>query len=169
MITLADGAAVSVLPEDFESRTAWEKNFPGGQFSLETSTTHTGSFSLFIEGEQQGGVVVQASLPGKLKAKKNSLAVMAWATKNNKRGFRPLLLLGDGNGSFRQLRMEQINSGMSMYSREDSPFWGTQYWEIGASVGLIPPNEYAAKIFLAAAENRPVFYDSIRLFIIELE
>ena len=120
-------------------------------------------------------MVLQAKLPEVISIQKPSLIVMVWTHKAEAEGrvvYRPSLsaiVNMGGKQAMAQFILGTLNEGINIHLSRDDGTLISKDWSTKMSLGLIPPGSYSLQMGLLFNAGVPVFYDSFRLFFIELD
>lgn len=177
LFSLAGPGARALLPEDFETTAIWEVVAGRGTVRLESTHKLAGKHAIILETGSQGHMIAQASIPGHLALKHNTLAVMLAAGYNltaAEKSLRnilavPVIRVQDlASKQFQYLNSGQVNYGIRSKLRETAKGAGTRDWTIFTYMGIFPPGRYALSLHLGGVQGQSIAYDGLRLFLIEL-
>ncbi|MFQ5672655.1 MAG: glycosyltransferase family 39 protein [Nitrospinales bacterium] len=174
---LAGPGSRALLPEDFETAAAWKIVAGRGKIRFDNIHKLAGKHAIILETSRQGQMVAQAPIPGNLRFKRNTLAVLLAAGYNltaeeNKPEnvlAAPFIGVQDlKSKQFQYLRAGQANYGIRSKFPETTNATGTRNWTLFAYMGYFPPGRYALSLHLGGVKGQSIAYDGLRLFLVEL-
>jgi len=173
MAVLTELGALPILPNDFGLNADWEVINGEGTISATLDQGLTGNSALKLTASPQVSMVIKAPIPGEYKFSKHRFIVVVLATKNlNPRNmlYHPLVtadIYAEGKLQKIKLHTKKINDGINLKVKSKIKGRGGYYWDIKASIGILPPGNYKFELYLKCHEGNSVLYDGLRLFLAE--
>lgn len=171
MAVLSDLGALPILPDNFGLNADWEVINGKGEISITLDQGLTGESALKLTASPQGAMIIKASVPGEYKFSKHRFIVVVLATKNfNPRNmaYHPLVTADIyANGKLQKIKLhtKKINDGINLKVKSDLKSRDGYYWDIKASIGILPPGSYKFELYLKCHEGNSVLYDGLRMFL----
>ena len=170
------GGANSILSGDFEIEARWKILRGHGLIKLERGHKLEGQYSLLLEANQEDMLVVEASIPGLIELKNNTLVVLLYSGHNlTSDGYGPKNLVGAPylavkdlqSGQTHRLRIGKLNTGIRSEISELQTREEAYDWTVISYIGFFLPGRYSLALRLVAPKGQSVLYDSLRLFVLE--
>ncbi|MFQ5717460.1 MAG: hypothetical protein ACE5GQ_10220, partial [Nitrospinales bacterium] len=177
IFSLAGPGSRALFPEDVEAAIPFKIVRGSGTVRLKSAHKLVGNHSLFIKANPEDLMIVEITLPGVIKLRHNTLAVLLFGGYNpvanydnfNNSVIVPTIFARDLEGRQRKhLLTGNINLGIRSHMEETSMASEPYDWSLHSRVGFIPPGEYALGLYLWAPKGHSAFYDGLRLFLLEL-
>ncbi len=173
MASLTKLEALPIIADDFESNTDWEIVHGKGEFTKIEDNGIASNSMLKLTAFPQEPMVVKAIVPGEYNITKHSFIVVVLATKNfNPKNmvYHPLVtadIYVNGKAQKIKLHTKKINDGINLKVKSLNSERDKYYWDVKASIGILPPGSYKFELFLKCHAGNSVLYDGLRLFLAE--
>ncbi|MCH8156504.1 MAG: hypothetical protein IID18_01920 [Nitrospinae bacterium] len=163
-----------VAMRDFEVSVDWELIEGEGRWFTDTENKFEGdgSLALIPVGDQE--MMLRGKLP-QVHIQKKSYLVFFWGGHhvggNNLDGSIFVPAIGftrpvDPDVLW-QVRVGRVNQGMVVEVQDLSEPYRVG-WSIGATLGILPPGDYDFSIIVKAFPGKPVLYDGMKFFLLEM-
>ena len=164
----------SIVKEDFEVSADLDLVFGKGRWAANNENYFEGKRSLALTPASDQEMAIRLNLP-EVHIERKSYLVMCWGAHrpetNNWDGsiFVPALRfnLPEDPDLIWQVRMGRVNQGMKFDLSESADPYEVA-WVIGALTGVLPAGNYKFSIILKAFAGKPVLYDGLNLFLLEM-
>jgi hypothetical protein len=174
MIPITGKEVISVLQNDFEADSKWQKISGDGEISKLDTHVLFGKQSLDIQASPEQSMILGFPIHGEFPISKPSLIVLIWASKKFEKEsltYHPILLAQaefGGKAQSIQILTGKINDGINIQYKEKTGSSETYYWFARSAIGILPPGRYTFKIMINSDAGQRVLYDGFRLFIASL-
>ncbi len=175
MVTLGEKPAQSILKKDIETRHFW-KIVKGEGLVLENKKlVLEGKSSIYLKNSSQDIMIVSSIETNRVEIKQPTLVILIRGDLplNQKGPFPKImdnLLINniDQKSRFLSLPMKLMNEGMRFDFEKKTNLFKRIPWITREFIGYLQPGNYTFKIQLSSFPNRPIIYDGIKLFLLEL-